>query len=403
MLSEVKAACDIVSPEFNLLIICLKIQINKKELDLINELFTLPIDWKQVIYLAIGHGVYPLAYQCLRNCKHIALPKEVVCKLQQQCLENTTKTLQMAGELVKVLRSFEEAGIRAVVLKSFPLAVQLYGNMGARPSRDIDIFVWPEDVDKARKIIEAHGYKREYPSFKAIPMWPQKWMQGNHHFVYRHGKKQVCIELHWKMGHPGMEIPLDYIKSSLMPVNIGGQPIYTLKNEELILFLMLHGASHGWFRLKWLCDLGRMFQREDFSWERVYMLATQWGVKPILNQSILLARDILSAPVPDYITEMAAKDRKARKLAVMSVSFIFDTSLRRINCNNYMPSFYQQKKYEFFLQCGWKKRLAYIHSQLLPSDRDIQKIPLPDCMYFIYFLIRPCTWLTRQVLALSGK
>lgn len=401
MLNEVKDVYDTSSPEFKLLIACLRQQISQKELD--TTLFTMPIDWEHFIYLAVYHRVYPLIYQYVSTCEYAALPREVISRLRQKCLENTAKTLQMVGDIVKVLRTLEENGIQAVVLKGFPLATQLYGNVGARPSRDVDIFVWPKDVDKARNIIETHGYNREYPSFKTIPKWPQKWMQRNHHFVYWHGKKNVCIELHWKMGRPGMEIPLDNIESSLMQVNIAGQQIYTLKTEELFLFLILHGASHGWFRLKWLCDIGTMLQQVDFSWERLYTLTKHLDVEPILNQAIIFSRDVLGVTVPEYIAEVVTKDRKARKLANMSIPYITAADSGRTDLTIYMPSLYQQKRYEFFLQCGWKKKAVYILSHCLPTDRDIQIIPLPDCMYFMYYLIRPCTWLTSRLSTLIDK
>lgn len=171
--NEIQDICDTSSPELRLLIACLRKRITKNEHDAINTLLTMQIDWEHFIYLAVYHGVYPLIYSYLSTCEHAALLQDVISKLRQKYLESTAKTLLMMAEQVKLLQTLEENRIQAVVLKGFPLATKLYGNVGARPSRDIDIFVWPKDVDKARKIIEAHGYNREYPSFKAIPKWPQ--------------------------------------------------------------------------------------------------------------------------------------------------------------------------------------------------------------------------------------
>ena len=387
-----------VSSEFKLLISCLR-----KEQDRMDLLLAMPINWHHLLYLVRFHKVYPLVYRYLNASEHTCLPQQVISNLCQMCLENTAKTLQMAGELVTVLRVLEKNGIRAVVLKGFPLAMQLYSNVGFRPSRDIDIFVWPKNVDEARKIIEALGYHREYPSFKAIPEWPQKWMQRNHHFEYWHKKKNISIELHWKLGHYGMEIPLENVEDNLTRMNIAGQQIYTLRMEESILFLALHGASHGWFRLKWLCDMDAVLPRRDFSWERLYTLAKHLDVEPILNQAIILAREVLGTPVPEYIAKIAEKDRKAGDLASMSMLAISAADSGHTTFNRYMPSLYRQKKYEFSLQRGWEKKLAYIHSHFSPTDGNIQSIPLPDGLYFMYYFIRPCTWLTRRLSALRDN
>ena len=46
-------------------------------------------------------------------------------------------------------------------------------------------------------------------------------------------------------------------------------PIYFLGREDLFLFLVSHGARHGWSRLRWLTDIDRLLKQE-LNWEFLY-------------------------------------------------------------------------------------------------------------------------------------
>lgn len=399
---EVKNIYETLSLELKLLLACLRPQIAEKEQNPIDMLFAAPIDWDLLVHLAVYHGVLPLVYQYISTLKHVALPPEAISILRQKSRESTLKTLHMIGELVKVMRDMEENGIRVVVLKGFPLADKLYGNVALRPSQDLDILVWPKDMDKARRLIEAQGYERIYPSFAATPGQLRNWMKIQHHFMYWHKDKHITLEMHWQLGHHGMDIPLTYIEHSLTQVKIAGQLMHMLGTEELLLSLVLHGASHRWFSLKWLCDIGMMLRRGGFSWQRLYGLAESLGVETILNQAIILSRHLLAAPVPDGIIDMVNKDRKAQKLATMAIPFIIDFH-SNFDQSIDLLSHYYKKKYGFYLQCGWRKKFAFIHHHFLPTDADIELIALPESLYFMYFLIRPFTWFKHQLAEIGGK
>lgn len=387
---------DRLSPELKLLLACLRPQVTKEEHASLDALCTAPINWGDFTQLAVHHGVYPLVYQCINTFRHAALPPQVVAFLRQKSLENRARTLQITGELVKVLRAMEAKNIRVVVLKGFPLGHKLYGNMALRPSRDLDILVWPEDVDEARKLLETLGYDRIYPNFAGTPGQLCNWMKNQHHFNYLHKQKQVLLELHWQLGHHGMDMPLTYIKNSLTPVKIAGQSMYLLKTEELLLSLILHGASHKWFRLKWLIDVGIVLRQGAFSWQRLYELGERLDVVAILNQALILARQLLAAPVPDEVAAIVAKDRKAQNLAEMALTYIMAFPTGH-DPNQKMSSYFHRKKYGLNLRCGFRRKFAFIHDHFLPTDADIALVALPAYLYFIYYLMRPLTWFGRRI------
>lgn len=394
---------ETLSPELRLICACVKHQIIKTEEQKgITGSFAGQIDWDMFVHLSLHHRVYPLVYQCLSSLERSDVPHEVVDVLRQKSRENMTKTLQMTGELVKVLRALGKNGISAVVLKGFPLAYKCYGNVALRPSRDLDILVWAEDVVKARAVLELYGYEDVHPKSVALtPARVRNWRAS--HFEYWHKEKEICIELHWRLCHCDMEIPLNRIENSLERIKIAEQPVCVMGTEELLLYLIPHGAKHGWFRLRWLCDIGMMLRQGDFSWERLYVLAKELGFETSLNQAVILSRDLLAAPVPDNIAEIVAKDRKAQKLADMTLVFINEAKCDLTNLEEGMPLYDHKRMYLSVFQWGWRRRWTNICSRLWPTESDIALISLPDYLYFMYYLIRLCTGFSRRLSELLGK
>lgn len=394
---------DAFSVEFKLVLLCSYPKIEEVNRQAINHLLAETIDWNLFLDLAERHRVYPLIYQCLAALSNSAVPDRIITVLRKIRWENTSKTLQMTGELVNVLQAMEENEVRVVVLKGFPLGFVLYSNLSLRPSRDLDILVWPDDVDNAIKVIENQGYERIYPSPVVEYVWLRDWMKTNHHFEYWHKDKEILLELHWRLGHYGMEMPLSEIENCLTQVTIAGHAVCILGTEELLVFLVLHGASHAWFRLKWLCDVGVILRQGRFSWERLYALSERLGIEALLNQAVILAQHLLHAPVPDNIARRITKDRKALNLAGMVLPFIASVSYAPVNLKIGMPLYYHSKKYEFSVQLGCSKKLAYLYNKLLPRDRHIELIALPGYLYLLYYLLRSFNWCNHRVMKLARR
>lgn len=44
--------------------------------------------------------------------------------------------------------------------------------------------------------------------------------------------------------------------------NFTSYPVLILGSEDLFLYLSVHGARHGWFRLRWLKDIDQMLKQQ---------------------------------------------------------------------------------------------------------------------------------------------
>lgn len=389
---------DELSPELKLVLLCSNLPLRDNNRAPIERLIAHGINWSIFTKLVLRHRVYPVVYRYLRSLTQPAIPDEVMSFLCQLNKNNICKTLQMMTEFLGILRSLDKRGILAIALKGFPLAYQLYGDVTLRTSRDLDILVPSEDINEARKILESRGYLCRHTLGKTLPARIKKWMQANKHLEYWHPQLDICVELHWRLDCQGMDIPLNQIEHNLTSLKLSGQSIRVLGEEELLLYLVIHGAAHVWFRLKWLLDVDLLVRKGQFSWKKLYLLADHLDVKAVLNQALLLLQGFLATPLPPSVTDLIEQDIKAQQLAFMALQLLTDQDNYPDNTKSAKEKvhlLYRQKIYEFSL-FGSRNKLSFVTGLLLPSAEDLELLPLSGRFYFIYYAISPFTWFYRR-------
>jgi hypothetical protein len=323
--------------------------------------------------------------------------KHIISALGKLDQDNKSNTLRLVTESIRILRAMEQCEIRVIVLKGFPLAQQLYGDITLRTSRDLDILVAPEDINETRKIIEMHGYIWSQPVAKITAVDLEKWMKLEKNFEYWHPRLGVSIEVHWRLDCRGMDLPVNMIENNLISIKMFGQSMNMLGKEVLLLYLVIHGAVHAWFRIKWLLDIDILIKKGEFSWEKVYQLANNLGVKTILNQTLFLVQKLFATPLPKAVINQVDADIQAQVLAIMGLRFITDSpSNTNKSIKEKITFLYRQKNYEFRLNDGWRRQVACIGRFFLPANEDLELISLSGHLYFFYYIVSPFTWFYRR-------
>lgn len=74
------------------------------------------------------------------------------------------------------------------------------------------------------------------------------------------------VEIHWRLVDNSYFFPEI---SALSPTRIvtipAGAGLRTLDDNDLFAYLRVHGATHGWSRLKWLADAAALMARDSAS------------------------------------------------------------------------------------------------------------------------------------------
>ncbi len=389
------------SPELSLILLCAqdRTETNANMDNLLNQ----PLDWNIILAMAVHHRLYPLVYKSLSGLNHPAIPLHILNALHDAYRQNALMSVNMTGEMLRILQCLEVNGIKTLVLKGYPLALRFYGDLSLRPSHDVDILIDPEDLEKAHKIIEQQGYRIQGFDFGLTPRQKKAHYQNFHHLSYYNQERGVYLELHWRVHYLDLQ---NYALADLhtSSMEIAGCLVPAMADEELFLYLMVHGFSHRWFRLRWLCDIQRLMKVCNIDWDRLNSLAGSGEIETIVHQTMILLNQLLEVPIPESIATSVLSDKRAWNLA----RAVMDELMTPIDAGNstresYWLDFKIRNSYNLQLRSGWKAKLAYVGALFKPIYVDYQVISLPDRLYPLYYLIRPFNWLGRRIASLRGN
>ena len=78
-----------------------------------------------------------------------------------------------------------------------------------------------------------------------------------------HPQKKIKLEVHWRLNPgPAKDQALMILWERKRISSLTSSPVYFLGREDLFLFLVSHGARHGWSRLRWLVDINQIVKQE---------------------------------------------------------------------------------------------------------------------------------------------
>lgn len=378
MSNHSKLDLTVLSKELKLLIQLVK---SKNELKDIGQLQN--IDWRLFLDLVHHHRCQPIIYLKLKDMPQTIVPLEIIQALQQTYTKNTFKMLQLSGEMEQISKLFAENEIKTLFLKGPALAHHLYGDISLRTSKDLDVLVREKDLAKVDALLLTSGYVKD----GAAPILNErKWR--SHHVEYVHPQKKIQIEIHWRLHNPPVKEPsFDELWQRKRRSALTSSPVFFLGEEDLFLHLVVHGARHGWFRLRWLVDMDKVFQKK-LDYQQVKVLMKKLGYAHLVGQAMILSSQLLDTPVNKELKATTEGSRQ-RKLAEKAYFYI-----------HISKEFTYDPSYLISLKSNMQK-VFYAMMLFYPRSWDARTLPLPKSLHFLYFPLRPFLWMGRKVKKLS--
>jgi len=354
-------------------------------------------DWREFAALIQRHRLPGLVFANLKRFARDELPPLLYQSLRQQAKRNRLREMAACAEITRLNRMLRAKNIPVIFLKGPPLSMQLYGGLGFRHSRDLDILIPPKDIDAATQALKANGYKLQDEN--SIPAIRQRraFLHWFHHFEYINPANGDLLELHWKLMEnsflllPGFEQTAMERAASM---DFGNETINVLSWPDNFLYLCAHGANHGWFRLKWLCDIAAFFRHpQTHDWERVAAETSRLGLERPVAQAAELSNRLLGAPVPGPMRTVCLRTVPLLAQLVESAEgFILKSETEyyaKGKFNRVSSGLYLVK-----LRKEWKFKLQTL-AQTWIVKKDWDEFPLPDSLFFLYFFLHPFLWLRR--------
>jgi hypothetical protein len=270
------------------------------------------VEWESLLLLADEHGLSSLLYQNLTRASDL-VPAQVIAKLRQRYASNVHKSLFLARELIRVLDCLDALGIEAISYKGVALSELYYGDLALRQPGDIDLFVRRKDVARIKIAVRELGYTEHV----AIPVDAEKdYIASGYECSFDSLAGRGLLELQWALQPRfyAVDFDMEGLFDRAVSASVAGRNMKTPAPEDLLLVLAVHAAKHEWARLLWLCDIGQILKTADLNWTRVRHCAQEIGVQRILHTTLLLANQLLGAPIPGSIESAIHEDRSAQAL-----------------------------------------------------------------------------------------
>lgn len=265
----------------------------------IGELVEAGVDWRAFLDLAENHGVRPLVYTSLRASCWAFIPGDIQAAWEEAHRLLTGRNLFIAGELLRVCADFERAGIPVAAMKGAVIAQMAYGDFALREFSDLDLLVSESDFARAAALISRLGYR---PSWKLGSREVLGFLRNLGEYKLSSDVLGIDIDLHWRLAHTTVALApgIDDFPSRFQPLNLAGSSVPTFAPQDLPLYLAAQGGADQWCDLRRVCDLAGFLRRyPEIDWEPHFQTARRLGGLRSMLVGLVLARDLLGAPLLD--------------------------------------------------------------------------------------------------------
>ncbi len=374
-------------PEFQLLLYCAR---SRPDAGIVRNLVSEGVDWQRLLKLAAQHGVRPMLLQTLKAVCWDAVPEKIQAELTLFNRENVQRNLIFTGELLRLMKLFNENAIPIAAFKGPVLADLVYGDIALREFSDLDIIIQEADLSKAEDILTARGYQADFGDrdFRSA------FVSYQGQYAFRNSKTGISVDLHWRLASKGVAFPPKLVEiwsreiwPRLEQVTIAGRTVPTLSRVDLVLFMAAHGTKEGWRSLIWVCDFAELLHKyQEIDWVGVLDRAHRSHSSRPLLLAITLASTLLDAPAPVALIDRARKNSAVQALAE-------EAKLRMLSAvpEHAVPD----EEFGEFLK-GLKTHDRLRHrlwpvATLLTTRTvgDYRAMPLPKFLWGIYYLTRP--------------
>ena len=352
-------------------------------------------DWPDFVAHVRRHRVAGFVSDALARTELNVLARadEPIRRMAQRAARLALAATTELGRLTKLCR---ENGLAFAVLKGVPLSERVYGNVGLRHAKDIDLLVAPDQVDAMADVLDRLGYRPselrpiDGEGLKAL------WYRARKDLPFRNPQTGIEIELHWRLLNNEHLLNLPFDAHTLVDVPLGSRisaPVLRLEDE--FAYLCAHGAGHGWVRLKWLADINAILaQHSAEGIEDLYRHAAGLGGGMATAQAIVLSTWIFRTPVPPaFLARLEARP------SVRLLSTIAFRAVTRTGGHEHaeVPFATLTTGLSRLLLAGglryWRREMALT----LMNPEEFMAFGLPDRMAGIYPLLRPALWAASQL------
>ena len=307
--------------------------------------------------------------------------------------------LEQAAEALRLQALFDQAGVTLLILKGATLARRAYGEIALRDAFDIDLLVTPAQVEPAWRILADAGYDPVIPRRPLAGSARRLFQRLAKDSLHHHRERQLIAELHWRISD---DLAAPYLPppDRRQVVDIAGsRGLVTLAEEDLFLYLCVHGAAHLWARLKWVADIAALVSQAPDGGARYWRAAGDAGAGRAVASGLLLAHELLGTALPPGFE--APRSCRLRLLVMLARRALLAGGGARDLAGTPFRG-WAEFAAKLLIASGPRPWLA-VAQRILVSAEDVGNIRLPFMLFFLYPLLRLPLLVARRARRGSGR
>lgn len=345
------------------------------------------LDWPRVAALAARHRVEGLVQAALRAAA-VSVPAEASAHFAARAREVAARSLASAAEAARIQARLRDAGVASLILKGAAVEMLAYGALGRKDAWDIDVLVAPADAITVCGLLVQDGYVLTSP-VGLSPAQIETWVALARECEFSRPGGSV-VELHWGLADGPVLLPSLGVASPSCDVAINpGLRLATFAREENFAYLCVHGAMHGWGRLKWLADLAALLSHETPQGiEALYRRSRELGVGLCPAQALLLCERLFGLELGSAFAAELENSSGVRSLLRYA-----DAAMQAADPPAAMT--WSRLVVELRLVGGGRAALAQLRYRLV-GVHDRIHAPLPPSLRLLYPIMRAPSWLWRR-------
>jgi len=351
-------------------------------------------DWARFLRIVRHHRVAGLALDGLRKAQ-TSVPDETAGSLRADAAALARQNLLFAAESFRLQKALDDLGIPNLSVKGVTLAQLAYGSLAIKHSWDIDLLVLPEGVTGAIQALARLGYRASKPFPSESDRRYGHWLEFTREYLFFHESNSAVVELHWRLTDNEHFLPGVSAKSTPRTVMISSSlGLRTLDDGDLFVFLCVHGAFHGWARLKWLADVAALISGDDAErLEQRFFAAKQANAEHCVAQAYLLCDRLFGTPALAALSRKLRMRRRYRRLERMAFGIM---TLGGAEVYPGTGSFDKLPLIasHFLLGHGWRYVTTELRYKLF-APWDLMYSDLETNLGAMYVLRRVASWLRR--------
>ncbi len=377
--------------EHELLVCIARKSLPQSESERLRSLAQEELDWSYLLESATTHGLLPLLANHVTQQAANLVPQTILDQLRRGLLNSRKDNLYLLNRLFGVLRLFKTEKLRTLAFKGPVLGGMLYDDVGLRQAGDLDLLIARQDFLRARELLQSAGFLME-PQLTSAQMASQLRTHCEMPFVGE--DKFSVVDLHWGLTPKSFPFPVNFedLFARRQKISLGGQEVETFADEDLLLYLCVHGAKHYWSRLEWVAAVAELVRsKRTLDWPALLQLAKDCRVQRILALGVQLTKDLFSVEMDPEVDACLNLDGSMARCVEAVKARLFLNGIKPLG---------QIEMLRLNLQFMNRRRdavAALLRSALVPTIADWQAANLSGSLYPLYYGFRPMRLLVKHV------